>query len=79
MKFQHLLNLSPNTGNYNTLKKQMLTRFNLIAENTCQVIYIFPFAQIISSEEFVMSQKPQEEMNLRRDFQLPNTMDINGF
>jgi hypothetical protein len=36
-------------GSYHTIKEQMVTGLNLIAEDTSQVIHILPFTQVIPS------------------------------
>ena len=38
---------------------------------------MLPFHQIVSSEQFIVRQKPQEEMNFRGNFHFPHGLNIN--
>jgi hypothetical protein len=54
------VNSSPGSYSYNTPTEQMVTGLDFITKQGH--IIILPFTQVVSSEQFMMSYKPQEKI-----------------
>jgi len=52
--------------------------FWFIAKHTGFFIHFPPFRQIITSEEFVIAEQPQKNLNSRRNAQLPDSWGCIG-
>ena len=68
----------PNILCHNTLKKEMVDRFMIQAELTLKRFYDTSTAQIVDSHNLIVRDEPQENLNLRRNSNLPNRGNIDS-
>jgi hypothetical protein len=52
---------------YTTIKEKMIYSFSFRTEQTCFILQSFSLTQVISSENLVISNQPQKNMNPRRN------------
>jgi hypothetical protein len=57
----------------------VLYRFRFIAEETISIWDGFLFVYIISSQDLVLGEQPEEEMNSRGGFQTPDYRGVYRF
>ena len=69
----------PNILCHNTLKKEMVDRFMIQAELTLKRFYDTSTAQIVDSHNLIVRDEPQENLNLRRNSNLPNRGNIDRY